>query len=65
MRYEGAMKPERIPPVLFDPAEDEAALRRAEEDIAAGRVIPHEDVARWLRAWGTEDEQPMPAEWRR
>ena len=59
------MKPERLTPEGFDPAEDEAALLRAEEDIAAGRVVPHEEVAKWLRTWGTPDEKPMPPEWRR
>lgn len=48
-----------------DPEAEEAALKRAEEDIKAGRTVPHEEVAKWLRTWGTPDEKPMPREWRR
>lgn len=49
----------------LDPAAEEAALQRARDDIAAGRCVPHEEVAKWLRTWGTPDEKPMPKEWRR
>lgn len=52
---------------LFD-ADQQAeadALRRAEEDIGAGRTVPHEQVAKWLKTWGKPGEQPMPREWRR
>ena len=49
----------------IDSAADEAAMLRGEADIAAGRVVPHEEVAKWLRTWGTPDEKPMPPEWRR
>jgi predicted transcriptional regulator len=34
-----------------------------EEGIAAadaGRVVAHEDVAAWVRSWGTTDELPAP-----
>lgn len=47
----------------IDPEAEEAALQRAEADVAAGRVIPHEDVAKWLKTWGTPDEGPPPAHW--
>lgn len=43
--------------------EQERQLERIREglaDAAAGRVVPHEEVARWLESWGTEDEQPPP-----
>ncbi len=59
-------------PALFDaelePAtplsdEEEAALLEAEADVEAGRVVPHSEVARWMRAVGTPDEFPMPASW--
>lgn len=46
-----------------DTEADQAAMRRAEEDIAAGRMVPHAEVARWLRTWGTPDEEPMPQAW--
>jgi len=51
---------------IFDTV-DEEALERAtlegEADADAGRVIPHEEVARWLATWGTPEEGPPPAEW--
>jgi predicted transcriptional regulator len=43
--------------------EQEQQLERIREglaDAAAGRVVPDEEVARWLGSWGTEDELPPP-----
>lgn len=57
------MKPERSIFEDTDPAADEEALRSAEEDIAAGRVVPHEEVAKWLRTWGTDKSGPPPKSW--
>lgn len=37
----------------------------ADADAVAGRVVPHEDVSKWLAAWGTPDETPLPKAWRR
>jgi predicted transcriptional regulator len=54
-------KPE---PSLFDEIDDAAeaaADARAEADIAAGRVISHEAMKRWLLSWGAPDEKPAPA----
>jgi len=34
----------------------------ADADIAAGRLVPHEKVAAWLKTWGTPQEAPMPRE---
>ncbi|HEY2049734.1 MAG TPA: antitoxin [Caulobacteraceae bacterium] len=51
---------------IFDDLDDEAlelAMQEAEADIAAGRVVPHEEVAKWLRTWGTPSETPPPPEW--
>ena len=51
---------------IFDfesPEAEEAAWQEAQADIAAGRVVPHEDVAKWLMTWGTDTETPMPEEW--
>lgn len=48
-----------------DPAEEAAADARALADYAAGRVVPHAEVAAWLAKWGTPDETPMPPEWLR
>jgi hypothetical protein len=46
-------------------AEEGAALLEAEADADAGRVVPHSEVAKWLKTWGTPDEKPMPESWRR
>lgn len=48
---------------IFDEIDEEAeerALAEAEADFAAGRVISHEAVVRWLKSWGTPDELPPP-----
>lgn len=44
-------------------AAEEAKLRRAEADADAGRVVPHSEVAKWLKTWGTPDEGPPPKSW--
>jgi len=36
------------------------AIAEAEADIVAGRVVPHEEVVKWLQSWGTENELPCP-----
>ena len=57
------MKPE---PSIFDEIDDEAEAAADAEglaDIEAGRVVPHEEVAEWLKTWGTPDETPAPAKW--
>jgi predicted transcriptional regulator len=43
--------------------EQERQLEKIHEgliDAEAGRVVAHEEVARWLESWGTEDELPPP-----
>lgn len=52
------------PSVPFDADYDERSAA-ADADVAAGRVVPHEEVAKWLATWGTPDETPMPKSWRR
>ncbi len=48
-------------PFLFDDNDVEAAAdAEGLADIAAGRVVPHEEVARWLETWGTPGEKPAP-----
>ena len=37
-----------------------AAIQEARSDVAAGRVYTHEEIVRWLRTWGTEDETDGP-----
>lgn len=47
---------------LFEESEEDlaAAVAEAEADFAAGRVISHEAVMRWVKSWGTPDELPPP-----
>jgi len=57
------MKPERA---IFEDtqAAGAAADARALDDIEAGRVVDHADVAAWLEKWGTPEERPLPDSWR-
>lgn len=52
------------PKSISDTEPDEAHEARldaeAEADIAAGRVVPHADVAKWLESWGTPNVLPCP-----
>ena len=41
----------------------DAASAEARADRAAGRGVPHAEVAKWLATWGTPDYKPMPPEW--
>jgi len=53
----------KIEPSLFDEIDDEAeaaADARAEADVAAGRVISHEAVTRWLASWADGTPTPPP-----
>lgn len=45
---------------LADDAEEARAVDEAEADLAAGRVVSHEAVSRWLNSWGTPNELPPP-----
>lgn len=51
-------------PAAFDADYDERSAA-ADADVAAGRVVPHEEVVKWLKTWGTADEMPPPFSWRR
>ena len=44
----------------IDEEEEERAIAEAEADVAAGRVVPHDEVVKWLKSWGTPDELPCP-----
>ena len=46
-----------------DPDAPEKARKRALADIAAGRVVAHDEVADWLKSWGRADEKPIPPQW--
>jgi predicted transcriptional regulator len=45
----------------IDPDAEKRAIAEAEADVAAGRLVPHEDVVKWLQSWDTPDELPCPA----
>ena len=40
--------------------EERADIERGEADLAAGRVVPHDEVRRWLESWGKPDELSTP-----
>jgi len=52
-----------LEPSIFEAIEDAEAAADAEgmADIVAGRVVPHEEVAAWLNAWGTPHEEAARA----
>lgn len=52
-------------PIFEEENEDAAAasIARARADVAAGRTVPHKEVAKWLETWGTPEEGPPPPEW--
>jgi hypothetical protein len=43
-----------------DDAAEERAMEEAEAAFAAGRVISHEAMKKWLASWGTPGELPPP-----
>lgn len=63
VRMDKPEKPADAPILDVIDDEDELAMQEGEADIAAGRVISHEEVAEWLKTWGTPDEKPAPAHW--
>jgi predicted transcriptional regulator len=51
---------------IFDEIDKEAEKRRYAEavaDVAAGRLIPNDEICAWLETWGTPEEKPPPASW--
>ena len=55
--------PAPIEIVTHDDPETAAKRTAIREGIAAadaGRLIPHEEMRRWLLSWGTENELPPP-----
>ena len=45
---------------VTDEGEETRAIAEARADVAAGRLVPHGEVVKWLRSWGTADELPCP-----
>jgi len=61
-------EPDNSEPSIFDEIDEEAerlADERAEADVKAGRLVPHERVVKWLRSWGTPDKLATPYSWRK
>ena len=53
---------------FFDEIDQDAEAAADVEGLAqldAGGGIPHAEVAAWLDTWGTPDEKPAPASWRK
>jgi predicted transcriptional regulator len=47
----------------IDPKADQRRLAEAEADIAAGRIVPNDEVVKWLETWGKPEETPAPKSW--
>jgi predicted transcriptional regulator len=51
------------PKPVFDEIDTEVearAIAEAEADVEAGRIVPNEDVVKWLESWGKPNELPCP-----
>ncbi len=44
----------------IDEEEEKRAIEEAEAAVRAGRVVPHEEVVKWLKSWGTPNELRCP-----
>lgn len=38
-----------------------ATIRRGKRDARKQRIVSHEKVAKWLRSWGTRQEETAPS----
>jgi predicted transcriptional regulator len=38
-----------------------ATIQKGTKDVHAGRIVSHENAARWLRSWGKKRELPPPS----
>lgn len=43
-----------------DEEEEKRAIAEAEAALKAGRIVPHEEVVKWLKSWGSPNELPCP-----
>lgn len=48
---------------LSEAERNAALIAEADADFAAGRCVPHEEVAAWLDTWGKGERVPPPASW--
>lgn len=44
-------------------AADHALIAEAMADLEAGRCVPQDEVAAWLKTWGTGKRVPPPKSW--
>ncbi len=44
----------------IDEEEEARAIAEAEAALQEGRFVPHEEVVKWLKSWGTPNELPCP-----
>ena len=51
---------EAIRDLLDYEAWKEAKIQRAIEQADRGDMVPHEEVSRWLKSWGSDEELPPP-----
>jgi predicted transcriptional regulator len=58
--YDAHMTRERSLFDTNDPDAEAAADKRAEADVAEGRLIGHAAVRRWLASWGSSARKPRP-----
>ena len=56
--------PETNPPMDAEREAKRRAVAEARADVAAGRVISHADMCKWLDSWGKPDELPPPSTWK-
>ena len=49
-------------PAAFDDDYDEHSAQ-ADADVAAGRVVPHSEVRKWMQSIIDGSPQPMPKAW--
>jgi len=55
-------------PSFFDEIDEDAEAAADAKGLAhldEGEGIAHAEVAEWLDTWGTLDEKPAPASWRK
>jgi hypothetical protein len=48
---------------LTEAERNAALIAEGLADLAAGRCVPHEEVAAWLDTWGKGERVPPPASW--
>jgi predicted transcriptional regulator len=60
-RDAGAIAADALQRFLDELEREAEAVEEGLEDLRSGRVVDHEQVAAWLRSWGTSSEREPPA----